>query len=642
MSQPSVANYFATRKRTAHEETNILRAKKVLVLDSDSEINQKSVENKQVLTRNHIYSETKEKSARKELIMGRDTEIISQKVIPFPQRKLVTKLDFDGEQTKKGRPKHKKINNQGDIQKIFQTMQSSTTDSSEKTILNLTNIQKVNEKTPPSSPKSAMDSVVKSDLSLNEIKTKLTRSSRLAELKASIAKFNQSADKLKVAEKKTAAITQRPTLNKFKSIELEVQLSPKKLTSPAKAYLSPVKDSPRKNLFGSKSPVKIPAYQKFQHLSSPGKPSLTLPYHYRSLAELFRSIDTVCSILYNRKETITFSKVKPAVQEMIRKNLDEHHFAQIKFIYPEAFELSCEKMKLFGTRNEKYELIIKPHVPGSEMNPTLLIERKRKLFNSLIEKVKDYHNEFLKSLEPPMDISPDKITRWHPEFDIEKIPDIEKANIPQPPQEEKLTTGQEILEKARELFNCNTRMERALEKLKKVQEERKEAEKSSPISNILKNVPQEIIAKNISLDNKPKIQQNSILKGIPQSLLEKVRAKQAAKALDSMTRSTNQEKESLIYSRLPDIARLMRNTYVAEKKGVLTLEEVIAKLNNSYRSHLTNTEIEQHLRLISKSVPGWLIFHEFSGTLYVKLSRDGDMKKVMSRLEQLAKEKSGI
>lgn len=657
MAQPSIANYFQTRKRNAIDESSLIRAKKVLILDSDEDetgvtkTKDKSFKEKHVKTRDIIYSEFKEKSSRRELIMAKEkiVSLSSEKDVKFPTRsRVVAKLDFGSDKsseqtnsTKKTvstKPKHKKLNNQGDIQKIFQNMQSKNTEE-KKIFSHKENIQKINEKTPPPSPVcNAMDNVTKSDLTLNEIKTKLTRSARLAELKASISKFNQHAEKLKAAEQKTKAIqSQGPSLNKFKEIELEVQLSPKKILSPTKAYLSPMKEaSPRKNLFGMKSPIKsplsspvnVPAYQRFQHLASPGKPTLTLPYNYRNLAELFRSIDTVSSMLFNRKETITFAKLKPAVQEMIRKDLHEHHFAQIKTLYPEAFKFTREKIRGFGCKEGKYELVIKPNILLAEnetaMTPNILLLRRRTLFNTLIEKTKEYHNEFLMSLDPPMVIPQEKLTRWHPEFDIEKVPEIIKSELPQPPEEEKLTTGQEVLEKARSLFNCNTRMEKALERLKKIQEDREIATSTETCAATTVTTPVP-----------------SILKGIPQSLLEKVRAKQAAKALESMTRNQDQDKEALMYSRLPDIARLMRNTYVAERKGVLALEEVIIKLNNSYRSHLTNSEIEKHLRLLSKCVPGWIVFHDIRGTLFVKLSRDGDMKRVMTKLEQLAKEKSG-
>lgn len=48
-------------------------------------------------------------------------------------------------------------------------------------------------------------------------------------------------------------------------------------------------------------------------------PGLTLPYKYRVLAEMFRSVDTIAGMLFNRSETITFAKVKQGVQDMMRK-----------------------------------------------------------------------------------------------------------------------------------------------------------------------------------------------------------------------------------------------------------------------------------------------------------------------------------
>lgn len=64
---------------------------------------------------------------------------------------------------------------------------------------------------------------------------------------------------------------------------------------------------------------KAPAYQRFHALAQPGLPGLVLPYKYQVLAEMFRSMDTIVSMLHNRSETVTFAKVKQGVQEMIRK-----------------------------------------------------------------------------------------------------------------------------------------------------------------------------------------------------------------------------------------------------------------------------------------------------------------------------------
>lgn len=64
---------------------------------------------------------------------------------------------------------------------------------------------------------------------------------------------------------------------------------------------------------------KAPAYQRFHALAQPGLPGLVLPYKYQVLVEMFRSMDTIVSMLHNRSETVTFAKVKQGVQEMMRK-----------------------------------------------------------------------------------------------------------------------------------------------------------------------------------------------------------------------------------------------------------------------------------------------------------------------------------
>lgn len=67
----------------------------------------------------------------------------------------------------------------------------------------------------------------------------------------------------------------------------------------------------------------------------------------------------------------------------------------------------------------------------------------------------------------------------------------------------------------------------------------------------------------------------------------KVRARQAAKALEAMTRTSAQDKEASQYSRLPEIARILRNVFVTEKKGALPVETVLEKVGNSYRTAMS-------------------------------------------------------
>lgn len=109
-------------------------------------------------------------------------------------------------------------------------------------------------------------------------------------------------------------------------------------------------------------------------------------------------------MLFNRKEVITFNKLKPAVQEQVRRNFTLEHLAQIKTIYPDAYIYHQEKLRKFGSvsKQERYELVLTPVVEKnngrstpdadnvlktaseSSMSPTILLERRKKFYNVLL------------------------------------------------------------------------------------------------------------------------------------------------------------------------------------------------------------------------------------------------------------------
>lgn len=106
-----------------------------------------------------------------------------------------------------------------------------------------------------------------------------------------------------------------------------------------------------------------------------------------------------------------------------------------------------------------------------------------------------------------------------------------------------------------------------------------------------------------------------------------------------MTRTPNAEKEAVMYSRLPELVKILRNIFVAEKKGILTLEFVITKLENSFRAKLTPAELEEHVRLLCKLLPTWTSIHNVRKIDYLKLQKEIDLAKIVKRLEIIANNK---
>merc|ERR1711973_418585 len=126
-----------------------------------------------------------------------------------------------------------------------------------------------------------------------------------------------------------------------------------------------------------------------------------------------------------------------------------------------------------------------------------LVQRKQIFQNALLQLVKDQHTTFLASLIPPITVADALLTAWHKDFPLDECNSIDEIPLPLPGlQGEASSAGIGEAGSLRE---------------EKVKEEETEKENSPTSSNTTSS--------------------------LPQSLLEKVRAKEAAKAVREMTRT---------------------------------------------------------------------------------------------------------
>lgn len=358
-------------------------------------------------------------------------------------------------------------------------------------------------------------------------------------------------------------------------------------------------------------------------------------------------METVVALLYNRNEKVTFAKLKPSVQEMLKRNFTEKHLAQIKHLVPDFYNFEIQKIKSFSTSNHKesYELVISPNFPNDikVMNPSVLLERRRYFYETLLQLAKKHHSQYLQTLDPPMVIPDEKLTRWHPEFELEKVPEVDSAKLPEAPNAEKFSTAQDVLAKARELFKCNTKMERALEKLAQAKARGlTDAEKAAT------GINDGITIKGTTSTQTPSVPStsnvtilNPALRNLPSSLLEKVKAKQAAKALEAMTRSSEDDKKYLVFCRLPDLARTLRNIFVTERKNVLALNIILSKLDSSFKANVSASDLQRDIKALTEAVPEWIKLHDVRNTTYLKLDKNTELKNIISKLEALAEKYKG-
>ncbi|XP_033928785.1 DNA replication factor Cdt1 [Melopsittacus undulatus] len=370
---------------------------------------------------------------------------------------------------------------------------------------------------------------------------------------------------------------------------------------------------------------KTPAYQRFHTLAEDVPPGLSLPYKYRVLAEMFRSVDTIAGMLFNRSETITFSKVKQGVQDMMRKQFEERHLGQIKTVYPTSYKLRQEKnIPSFGMKRSDYQLTLEPVLEEEEkvngrlhLSASRLLQRRKEFNRNLMNIVKQHHKAFLAALSPPMVVPEEKLMRWHPRFNVDKVPDIIPAELPRPPQEDRLTTAQEVLNRAQGMLS--PKMEKALANLAL---RTAEAGAGEPV---------------VSKAPVP-ASTSSALKGVSQDLLERIRAKEAQKLHALMTRDAQQERRIGMLQRLPSMARILRNIFVAEKKQALTMDVACARMADSYEEQMAAGDMEKHLRLLAELLPHWVGIHTIRTDTYIKLDKGQDLRIITESLTKAAKE----
>ena len=116
----------------------------------------------------------------------------------------------------------------------------------------------------------------------------------------------------------------------------------------------------------------------------------------------------------------------------------------MKTVFPSAYVFRQEK-NIPGNYDHseyaKYQLTIECNTTSEgavdedkiQLGPTALIKRRKVFQTNLAAIIKKHHKKFLAKLDPPLDISDDKVMRWHPAFPLDSVPEVEESELPKPP-----------------------------------------------------------------------------------------------------------------------------------------------------------------------------------------------------------------
>ena len=139
-----------------------------------------------------------------------------------------------------------------------------------------------------------------------EVKKQLKGTKKLTDLKEKLKEIEKTSESVKEKKEKTIAKAKKVAEDKAKrDVKTDYEASP--------------------------------AYLQYHSLSLKSDGDLPLPFSYKFLEEVYRCTEQISTMLHNRNETITFEKLKVAVQQMLRKNFNVSYLKQIKTVFPEAY-----------------------------------------------------------------------------------------------------------------------------------------------------------------------------------------------------------------------------------------------------------------------------------------------------------------
>ena len=380
--------------------------------------------------------------------------------------------------------------------------------------------------------------------------------------------------------------------------------------------------SPTKKQYNT-TPLKSPQYQKSQHLTADTQ--LPLSYTQSILLDHFRCTDVVLSMLDRRKENCTFEKLQKSVTTMSGKQMTLKTLSQFMYLYPSAFSLSYQptRASIHSPRRGQLELIIiatndmhsespikKNSVKSHSLTNQELLTRKNQFHSYIIDYVKQYHVEYLERLNPPIIIPADKIVkRWHPNFNLDTVPNIPEGNMPQKPQRNTPQTAKQILASSQELLP--TRFTRVMLKF---------AEDNTSLDPV----------SDTTTDNRNNTNE---LKGVSKNLIERIRIREQEKAKLNMIRDDVSLHRLDMLESLPEMCSIVRNMYLAQQRGTLPWADVLHKLKDSHHSRMEQKYMEEHLTLLLEVLPNWISLVNLKGTKFLKVKRNTPLNSLLSHLQ---------
>ncbi|KAJ1978333.1 hypothetical protein H4R35_001952 [Dimargaris xerosporica] len=387
------------------------------------------------------------------------------------------------------------------------------------------------------------------------------------------------------------------------------------------------------------SPASLPGYQRFDHLrstpsSNAAAVQLPLPMDLQRLDRIFQAVEHTIMFLRGQNQTCVFHRIKKPVENMCHRTFDTMHLGQIKTLYPDAYRFEAVRYMHNGERVPSVEISVQ-HVPvssasgdGTGTNDTSssdthlanavfaasAMEARRLHFkNQLLAHVFEHHNRFLEQIKVSSVSSIDALSQWHSDFDLEK--DVPPVGVADLPRLELHTVSQ-------------NRVKDLLSRLKT----RTTLTKSEPglPSPVATPKPLDSCSSTAPSPDADSLAPPTVKPG-KLSLIERIRQKERERKeqiMKGLVITPAQAAHDAMVSRLPAMADTLSFLFYANHKNVLRLKDMAAKLADSYKLPLSESEAMEHIQTMAKLVPQWCKIVAIGGETMLRLDRTVSLRQV--------------
>ncbi|TPX55397.1 hypothetical protein PhCBS80983_g05355 [Powellomyces hirtus] len=470
-------------------------------------------------------------------------------------------------------------------------------------------------------------------------------------------------------------------------------------TTPISSPAKPIKLSTINRDLLNPPSVRGPAYQRYKHLVAPDK-KLGLPAKYEVLEKMFHGLEYTVMFMKGRDQRCVYHKIRKAVENMCHRNFEMRNLAQIRTVYPEAYKYSMVLTVEQGVRvasicidvTEEGKPIDTDEVPdtptknkgmvssvirgGSLAGPMKsavdsvgmrnsaneaskqMGERRKEFHRRLEMLVRTEHNKFLKSISHTTlsEENHSRLTAWHPKFDLESVPEVVPADMPELKDSAPDFRSSTARERAAEKDDSKSRLSSESDVDPAAQEQqhqpplpsipntptstgrspkddalRRTAISAPMVDDDIPSTPTKP-AKEIVMPDRP-----TKPKSRAAALLERIRDREKKKVEADMygpRKDTAAEiRRKAMLSRLGDVAQALSFMYANARKDVLGLPYIAQSLSNSLPSSISEVEAREHVKLLAEIAPEWCTVTELSlvGTV-VRIERGELVKNVKDKI----------